>query len=120
MTLTVSQGKLLLKSFHPDQYTPHFSPARSNYTTENFTINTLSKLTYGLQCRHKGIVLSKPIKDYYIQSKSILLIAKGLMAYFGTRQHTEVFSKMTLFAHYFKKYEKPQCSLTTNTSCNWL
>jgi len=42
MTLTVSQGKLLVKCFHLDQYTLHFSTAKGNYTTANFTVNTHS------------------------------------------------------------------------------
>lgn len=51
MTLTVSQGKLLLKCFHLDQYTPHFSAAKSNYTTASFTINTTSSCVKVWHCR---------------------------------------------------------------------
>jgi hypothetical protein len=66
MTLSVSQGKLLLKCSHPDQYTMQFFfLAKSNYTTET-SKSILSQANLKLAIEDKGMV-------YQLSQRSTLL-----------------------------------------------
>lgn len=75
MTLTASQGKLLLRGSHLDQYTMNFFPGKkSNYTTETSksipsqanTVSTIETWGYGLVSHHPSLPIKSKLNLFFV------------------------------------------------------